>query len=58
MLRWVPGIVAALAAFAVLKVFQVLAGQSLLLDLLVFLACYLIVAGLVERAMVAYGRKD
>ena len=49
---------AALAAFAVLKVFQVLAGQSLLLDLLVFLACYLIVAGLVERAMVAYGRKD
>ena len=58
MLRWVPGIVAALAAFAVLKVFQVLAGQSLLLELLAFLACYLIVAGLVERAMVGYGRKD
>lgn len=57
MLRWVPGIVAALAAFAALKLFQLFDAQSLLLDLVVYLACYLVVAGLVDRAMAAYGRK-
>lgn len=54
--RYLPGVVAAMAAFGVLKLTAFFGITSLAYEMLAFLAAYLILAVLVDKAMVRYGR--
>lgn len=54
--HYLPGLLAAAVAFVVLRVVMALDLQSMFLELLIFLAAYLVVAVLAERAMRAYGK--
>ncbi len=55
-IHYLPGFLAAAIAFAVLRIVMVFDLQSMALELLIFLAAYLVVAVLAERAMRAYGK--
>lgn len=52
----VPGVVAALAAFAVLKLTAWVGSVEV--ELLIFLVTYLVVAVLADAAMRGYGKTD
>ena len=55
-IHYIPGLLAAAIGFAVLRVVALLNLQSMALELLIFLAAYLVIAVLAERAMRAYGK--
>lgn len=56
-IRFVPGLAAAIAAFAVLKLISWLGWASLTGEAAVFLVSYLVVAIATDRAMQRYGAK-
>jgi len=56
-IRFVPGLAAAIAAFAVLKLISWLGWASLGGEATAFLATYLVVAITTDRAMQRYGAK-
>lgn len=53
-----PGIIAALAAYAFVRLFDVLALQNWLGELALFLVIYLVLVFLLERAFKAYGERN
>ena len=56
MLRFLPGVAGAAAAFVAFKLLVPLAGASLWLEILVYAAAYIAVTVAIDRAMVGYGR--
>ncbi len=57
MLKYIPGFIAALAAFAILKLVGWLTSLSLATELLVFIVAYLVIAFSVDKAFTSYGSR-
>jgi hypothetical protein len=56
LIRYVPGLIGAIVAFAALKFAIFLGAIQIGWQILVFFMVYIIVAVTAERAMIAYGR--
>ena len=57
LIRFAPGLAAAIVAFAVLKLISWLSWASLTGEIIVFIVTYLVVAITADRAMQRYGEK-
>ena len=57
LVRLIPGIAAAAAAFVAAKVMRMLPFGSLALEILAFFVTYIVIVVMVDRAMKSYGRK-
>jgi hypothetical protein len=57
-MKFLPGLIAALAAYIALKVLGFLGVASLEVEILVFFIVYAIVAVIADKAMIAYGMRD
>lgn len=55
MLRYIPGVVGAVAAMVA---FRLLSMLDFSLRILIFFAVYLVVTILIDKAMVRYGKRD
>lgn len=58
LIKYLPGFVGAVGAFAVLKLVGLLTLGSMALEFLIFICAYLIIAVLLDQAMARYGTSD
>ena len=57
MIKYVPGAVAAIASFVILKVVGLFLPNTLWLEIVIFFGAYIVLTVAVERALRRYGTK-